>query len=405
MSSSLPVIAETPNDATVNSAGAVVEGLFWMIAVWFALIVATTIALLSPGALGAAHQVSFSRAVFTSFNAATSTGFSQQFADVENFAPFIRVMLNAEMIAGLWLSLIGGGLVLGKLLGEPVRLRTLFLITLLLTVAAAAAGLVTSQGDPVAAMLRGIAALAGAGPAQASHGWEGWRTPFVQIPLAFVGSIGVLAWVAIRSARPSLRRHIWNVLLLSACVYVGGLVLLGISFSGNPLDQLYLLLHGSRAEIDFWSHANAQVFASGGFGTPVDFASGWARDVVWTVMALSLIGIGTIGSVPSLGLGWFATLPRRFWQTILVLLGVQALIALLSFRILLVTEPQLSSERILMLVVSAVAKTGLSHEAVSITGPGLILLGGLMGISKLLPFGLLAGLICCRTPYLDPPQQ
>jgi len=392
VSSPAPVIAEpaaSSDGSTPASAGSVVEGVFWMIAVWFALIVATSIALLSPGALGAAHQVSFSRAVFTALNAATSTGFSQQFADVENFAPFVRGLLTAEMIAGLWLSLIGGGLVLAKLLGEPVRFRTIFGIALFLTLDAAAAGLVTSHGDPVAAMIRGIAALAGAGPAQASHGWDGWQTWFIQIPLAFVGSIGVLAWVAMLSKTVSLRRHIWNVLLLSAFVYVGGLVLLGLSFCGN----------GEAAGA--WSKANSLVFAAGGFGTPVEFGSAWPRGVIWCVMALSAIGIGTIGSVPVLGFGWLITLPRRLWAILLSLLAVQVFAGLIALQILMATEPQLSSERILMLVVSAIAKTGLSHEAVSITGPGLIVLGVLMGVSKLLPFGLLAGLVCCRTQPLD----
>lgn len=374
-----------------NRAGRVV---LWTAASWAVLAIAGVVAISRPDALGASHPVSFTRAVFTSVNAATASGFTQQFAKPSDFSPFVQWVISFEALGGILLSLIAGGIVLSTVLRLDLAHGKIAGTAALLIGIAAVAGVMSRSTDSFSeSMDRGIRALGGAGPAQQLIGWTPLSEKLVLTPLALLGSLGVLPVVLFLQRAPSpaaFRRHFRGVLLVAAAVYLAG-------FAVNGLQ--YLIVHAPlRSAIEA---ASAVTLAARGWGMAVDFASAWPRGVAWSAMAVSLVGVGTLGAMPSLGLAWLLTFPRSIGSTILKLLAVQAGVSLLTLLILLQTEPQLSAERIVMLVVSAATKTGLSHEAVSITGPGLLALAALIVVSKILPLGLLLAARCDTQPVDD----
>ena len=72
-----------------------------------------------------------------------------------------------------------------------------------------------------------------------------------------------------------------------------------------------------------------------------------------------------------------------------VWLGLFLLTLFIGILLLATTDPQIASDRLLFLCCSALANVGLSHDPVSITGPGLIVLSLLMLAGRLGSLGVL----------------
>ena len=64
-------------------------------------------------------------------------------------------------------------------------------------------------------------------------------------------------------------------------------------------------------------------------------------------------------------------------------------VLLIGILALSTSEPQIAPDRLLFLACSALGNVGLSHDPVSITGPGLIILSFLMLAGRLGPMAIL----------------
>ena len=61
----------------------------------------------------------------------------------------------------------------------------------------------------------------------------------------------------------------------------------------------------------------------------------------------------------------------------------------LGFLALAAGQPQMPADRLIFLTISAVSNVGLSHDPISIVGPGLFLLSLLMLAGRLAPLAVL----------------
>jgi Trk-type K+ transport system membrane component len=225
------------------------------------------------------------------------------------------------------------------------------------------------------ATARGLGALAGAGESIAtllpSHDL---LLHAVFLPLGIFGALGAVvmleAWHAIVSRR-RVSGHTLRVLAMAGLAYLIGLVLL------TPLLGGY-----SKSNILLSSNLVAAALGLGNASTPL---SQLPRGGEGILVAVAMLGVGTLGTQGGLVLAWTKTIPERLLRKLLTWVGCELAILLLGLILLLQAEPALAADRGMVLVVNAVLNVGLSHGAVSISGNGLLVLSAVMLVGRLLP--------------------
>jgi hypothetical protein len=128
-------------------------------------------------------------------------------------------------------------------------------------------------------------------------------------------------------------------------------------------------------------------------GNTSNYLSELPRGGDWIVFAIIVFGLGTVGTQGGIPLSWFNTLPRQYIEKIIVWIGVELVVMLVGLVILLRVEPALSADRGVGLVISSVFNVGHSHGAVSINGPGLLVLSGLMLFGRIVPLWVIGSWI------------
>jgi len=128
---------------------------------------------------------------------------------------------------------------------------------------------------------------------------------------------------------------------------------------------------------------------------------GFSRIGQWLIMGLMIVGVGAGGAAGGLKLTTFYIVSRgvrralrgdameRIFGIAMVWIGSYLFIVLLTLFALLVTQPEMAGDRVLFLAISAASNVGLSHDAVSITGPGLIVLSLGMLLGRIAPLFIL----------------
>jgi trk system potassium uptake protein TrkH len=214
-----------------------------------------------------------------------------------------------------------------------------------------------------------------------------WRTHLVLMPLALLGAVGVPVVLdlfdGVGGSR-TLSTHTRIVLSSTAVAYLVGFVLLALVQWPGPWRAV--LASGSANSI------NARTT-----GFPLGFADGFARAVQWVVVLLMVVGGasgGTAGGVKTttfyeLGRGVRRALagaaPGRLFGIAATWLGAYAVLVIVTLILLVIAEPQMPADRLLFLAVSAASNVGLSHDPLSTTGSGLIVLSAAMLLGRLLP--------------------
>ncbi|MGN6728012.1 MAG: hypothetical protein ACTHLZ_18985 [Tepidisphaeraceae bacterium] len=376
----------------------------WLAASWVVLLIVGYSSLRTPTALAARNFVSADRGIFTTVNVATQTGFAQQFAKPDDFAPPVQWIFALQTFSGTLLSVVGGGVLLARVLKLPHTDSRIAGAGLILIAFGMAAGLLTWHTGESAqrAAFRGLAAVScsglafGATPGPTSPGFVG-----VLAPLSVLGSFGALVLLELIDALRTRRlpaEHVRRVLELAGCLYFAATLVLTTLFKldGQTLRSSVL-------------RASALVISARGYGLPLEFSDQWPRGVAWALVVILLIGVGTAGAAGSLGYGWLMTLPATCWRALHRMVFWQATLLIGALLLLLQTEPQLAADRLILLVAGAGMNVGLSHEPVSITGWGLVILALVMVWGKLLPLLFLRGLLDPQpvSPHLPgpPPQR
>ncbi|MBC7782615.1 MAG: hypothetical protein H7144_02155 [Burkholderiales bacterium] len=364
----------------------------WLIVAWLGMLVLGFLSLRIPGALAAANPVSVARAVFTSANVNTLTGFPQTFAAPDEFRTSVQMVFLMQLLSGALLTLIGGGVLLARVLGLPHSDSRIATTGLLMIIGAGLVGLATSApGESlISGFSRGVGALCGS--AMTFGRLRGPDDPVLNIalaPLSLMGGFGTL--VPLMLYERLVRRSMLNAHALKVMTVVAGIYLLGMA-------AIYALGAWRGSEMTL-SRGSALIMSAIGYGYSNELISELPRGTDWILMAVMLVGFGTAGT-GAWGIAWLWTLPQTLLPRALIACAVQAAMLLAAVIVLSQTEPQLAAERILMLCVGSVTNVGLAHTPVAITGPGLQILAALEVAARLLPLVVMMQML--RHKALEP---
>ena len=362
----------------------------WLGGAYAALILLGFICLRLPGATIRGNELSFERSIFTAINAATLTGFQQAVA-LDLYGRLGQATVMTLMIGGSVLSLLIGGLGLARLLKLPYDAKAIASGTFFTYVFALSCGtslLLEPTRGLVASVSQAASAFGNSGLYLGTlPGATDWRTHAALMPLAFLGGLGIPIILELTDAifrRQSLSKHARIVLLLSAVIYLVGLVAL-MPWGGSS-SFADMLASGSVFSID-----------SRTCGLPVAAVSALPRAGYWAMILLMMIGAapaGTAGGMKITALyhGWRGTRRALRRETGLRITGIAAtwiiVYVALVFATLLTLQaslPDVSTDRLAMLAASAVGNVGLSHEPVTTTGMGLATLSVAMLIGRAAP--------------------
>ena len=390
------LLSTPPPDAAARPAQALDEpgeSPAWRFAgVYLLLVLIGFIVFRHPSTMIRGNEMSVDRAMFTSINAVTLTGFQQTHA-IDDYRWPGRIAALLLMIGGTLTTLIAGGMAVSRIA------RTCCADRLIILGAAALEGIVlligavtlTGRGRSVFdAMFQAASAFGNSGLlAGALPGIDGARTHLVLLPLSILGALGIpvlLCIVASIRQRKPLHPYVRLVLTLWGGSYFAGLIAL-------------TLLDGLPEWRDAIATASVQSINSRTTGLP--FPMGEARPGHWVVMLLMSIGgvsgaaaggikLTTIWKVfGGLRSAMRGEAPGRVFAIALTWLGLYGLLVFVTTLCLLATEPGQPGDRLLFLAISAVSNVGLSHNPVSIVKEGMFVLSAAMLLGRLVPLAIL----------------
>lgn len=353
----------------------------WLALAWAALLVVGAAYLMLGQPLGVANPVSPHRAIFTSVSTATLSGFSQAFAQVDHFDVTARLIFLLQTVSGALLGLLGGALLIARLVGSAHSERAIATTTLVLIGFAALLGAVfIAPGDDLlAAASRGVGALAGSGLSfGAARSVNDPLLHVLLLPLGLLGGAGII--VVLDLLRRVLQRtpitpHAFAVLVTLAIGYlVSGLLIFLCIGDWTKLAVL---------------RSSAVAIAGQGFGHAHEPVS-QLRGVSWVLIAVMLTGVGTLSTAGGWGWAWFVTVPRRQWSIAVIGVAGTLAIVLVSAFTLTFTDPQEPADRVLLLSVASVTNAGVAPEPVSMPTNGLVVLSAVMIAGRLLPLVLVS---------------
>ena len=361
-----------------------------LLAVYLGLIPAGVI-LLRYLALESGLAMNLDRAVFWTLNALTGTGFALFPNGLEDFSPAGQGIVFGLMTAGAWLMLAAGGLLVARVTGMPCSRRKVVLGAGLMLGIGCAAGtgfLLTPTRDFWPAIFESMASLTNAGMSlDGPRVLHDIRLFTIILPLAAFGGLGlpvVLNLFESFANNKPLHDYTRRVLRLTALAWV-------VAFGVLLLCNVALPLRENVA-LSWLNAINSRTL-----GMDVESAFSLTRQAWWIVALLSLIGAcpgGTAGGMKITTLqivmresgklmrgeksGWVLFWALRWMATFL---GV----TLLLFLLLLAQATQIPSERLAFIATSALGRSGLSHDTLSLTGMSLYLLSAGMLAGHLLP--------------------
>ena len=347
-----------------------------------------------PGATIRGNEMSFERAVFTSINAATLTGFQQAVA-LDDYTPRGQACVMALMCGGMLFVLVLGGMGLTRAVrlpysdGQVIRAT---LVTSVFLIACGTAVLAERGRGLVSSATQALSAFSNSGLHLGRlPGAADWRTHASLLPLIFLGGLSIPVLMELGDSifrRRRLSTHTLTVLSLSAALYLAGLILL-FPWSGG-VDGTTRVATASALSLDART-----------CGLSFVTIGSLPRATQWLLIVFMMIGAapaGTAGGMKvtalfHLGRGTRRALAR---ERGLRITGVAAVwivsylaLCFLTLIGLLATLPELPADRLVFLSVSAISNVGLSHDPVSVTGGGLAILSGAMLLGRLAPLGML----------------
>jgi len=372
--------------------------------VYLAATVAVGISTRYPGVVASGNETTVDRAIFTALNAATLTGFQQTMGVREMSATgwIGPTLLLALTFAGSLLSLMVGGLAAARIL----RLRhttwqiiRAALVSVLLAAVAGGAVLVGSGRIVFEAVFQAASAFGNSGLwLGAAPSTTAAASYLVLLPLAVLGGLGLPVLIELSDRMFGglpLSRHSRVVLALAAIVYLIGLAALVAAQTPAAAGGGWPAWHDTLAS------CSVAAINSRTAGMPFESPAAFTAAGQWVLMALMLIGAAPAGTAGGLKVTTFWHLAagvrdalagravHRAAGIAAVWVCIYLLVLFAGFLLLLVAVPQVPADRLLFLTTSAIGNVGLSHDPVSITGSGLLVLSGLMLFGRLAPLAVL----------------
>jgi trk system potassium uptake protein TrkH len=360
-----------------------------LVVVYLLLMAAGYGVLRSTAAIARGNELSADRALFTTINAASLTGFTTT-VGLRQLLMAGQVAVIGLVIVGSILSLVVGGLAVVRIAGLPYRRGQVVATALLMVLAAPLLGGLLPGTGPNGAMLA-LSALSNSGlslgPLPAGSDLS---VHAVLMPLAFLGGLGVpvaLELLDLLLIGRRLSAYSRTVLAMAAVVYLVGLGALS-------------LLHTSGS----WSEALAAGSVAAINSRSAGFAFGWTEfraPAEWILLLLMLLGAGSGGTAGGLKVTTVAVIargmrdilagraPGRIVGIALVWLASYLLLVLMSLILLIAFTPSMPAERLLLLAISAAGNVGLAHDPVSLTGASSLVLSATMLLGRLMPLAVL----------------
>lgn len=375
-----------------------------LFAAWLAAMTFVVPLLRVGGIVARGNETTWDRAIFTSINAATLTGFQQTMGvrEMRAASDVGPAVLLALTFAGMLFSLIVGGLAACRILRlphTPLQVAWAAITSVLLATLAGAAALAGSGDSVFEAVFQSACAFGNSGL------WLG-RYPsttapatfLVLLPLVVLGGLGlpVLMELADRIfGGAPLSRHSRIVLKLAGLFYLIGFIVL-------VLAQVPAAAGGGwPAWQRTFASCSVAAINTRSAGLPFQSPAAFTAAGQWLLMALMLIGAAPAGTASGLktttlwqiGHGTRDVLrgraPHRALGIAAVWLGIYFLVLGTGTLLLVSVQPQIPADRLLFLACSALGNVGLSHDPVSITGPALLVLAWLMLVGRIAPLAIL----------------
>jgi Trk-type K+ transport system membrane component len=226
------------------------------------------------------------------------------------------------------------------------------------------------------------------------------RAQAVLMPLAFLGGLGLPVLMdlfdRVTGAARRLSTHSRTVLGTSAALYLLGTLAFALMLlprTAHPAGGGEYAPHWRDAV----AGASAAALNARGAGFPFEYASALPRAMQWLLILLMAVGAGSAGTGGGLKANSLVVLTRgaaaalrggpvgRAVGVAAVWVVVYFGIVLAGFLLLLWRAADVAADRLLFLTVSAASNVGLTHDPVSITGPGLYTLCAVMLAGRLAP--------------------
>jgi len=396
---------------------------------YLVLIVLCSFALRAKDVMVGGGELNYDRALFLSVSTATLTGFQQSigFNDFNPESAKGPAILLILTIAGSLFAMIAGSLAAVRVLRLPFSdhqvINAALTAELLAVLAGTAVICGASFNDPHGVRLpdaihQAACALGNSAAVMTSKGhtfkpFNSFIAQGVLLPLSILGGFGlpVLMELYHRLVRPTWRlsKHCRSVIVLSAGVYLAATVLLmcaaprqSDAASENPSPAVVSNSGSAAGEWrDSFVTASTMAINTRTAGLPFDTLKHYSHAGQWLLVLLMMIGANSAGTAGGIKLTTFLVLIAGFRNVLLgrpvsrvfgiagVWLGAYLLIAIASFLVLSILEPQMPADGGVFLIISALSNVGMSHDPVSIVGKGSYLLSGIMLIGRLAPLAVL----------------
>jgi len=375
-----------------------------VVAIYLIAMAIACVVIRSPGVVPSGNETTWDRSIFTSINAATLTGFQQTMGIREMAAAGAGgpALLFGMTIFGSLTSLFVGGVAGARVLRmphTPVQIALAAVTAEIIAVVAGAAALAGANTSLFDALLQAASAFGNSGLWTGAYpSMSAPASYLVLLPLAVLGGLGLPVLIEGTNAmfgRATLSRHSRIVLMLTALAYLAGLALLMLAQAPAAAGG------GWDAWRDTLSSCTIAAVDTRTAGLPFQSPAAFTAAGQWLLMLLMLVGASPAGTAGGLKL-------TTLWQllkgtgdalagrAVARATGIAAVwvagygVALLIGVMLLVqVQSQIPADRLLFLAISALSNAGLSHDPVSITGPGLLVLSALMLFGRLAPLAIL----------------
>jgi trk system potassium uptake protein TrkH len=380
----------------------------WLFPAYIFLILVGFFALRLPGVQPAGNDLNPDRAVFTSVNAGTLTGFQLSIHPSE-FGMVGKIVLLLLTVAGTLFTLIVGGLAVKRILRLPwpdMRLVRAALVCEAFVLVIGAFGSGGEQKTLLGAVFQSAAAFGNSGLyVDVPPGATETYTWVVLMPLAVIGGLGMVVLLEIYDwivRGVALSRHTRVVLETSAAVFL-------IGFVGCVLFQWMDLDAVGKLRDESWPRAfgrllprvltNAAVMSIDArtAGMAVLPVYSFPHTMAFLVMLLMAVGAspgGTGGGLKTTTVHELLTGPRRLLKGMplsrtfgiaMTWLGIYVAGVLFFHAMLLWAEPQMAGDRVLFVTVSAMSNVGLSHDVLSMTRSSLLIVSAAMFFGRVTP--------------------
>ncbi|MDB5320399.1 MAG: potassium transporter KtrB [Phycisphaerales bacterium] len=408
----LPLASGTSDDVGANI-------VRWLFPAYIFLILVGFFALRAPGVMPAGNDLNPDRAVFTSVNAATLTGF-QLSMHPSIFSLPGKVMLLLLTIFGTLFTLIVGGMAAKRILRLPWPDGRIIAAALIIQGVVLFLGALTSgAGGPekaIGGMVQTSAAWGNSGLyVDVAPGATDLYTHLVLLPLSILGGLGLVVLLEVFDAlfhRRPLSRHSRVVLQMTAALFLIGMVvcllLQLIDMESIGWRNKESMPGGKETWFEGFTRLRSQIITNALIMSVNSRTAGmnlipiaYPRAMVFFVMILMLIGAspaGTGGGLKTTTVYEIVAAPWRVLRgrTLSRTFGIAGtwvglyLIALAFFQsMLLWAEPQMPGDRVLFITISALSNVGLSHDVISMTRSSLLLVSAAMFFGRITPLLIL----------------